>query len=386
MARDGSGNYSRVVTPPANGDVADADDFNAEINDIATALSDSINKAGTKAFAADQSMGGFKLTNLAAPASANDAARKAYVDSAITAAAQPLDATLTALAALSYTSGTLNVQMTGADTFALASDALNAKLAAANTFTSTLTQNYNYPAFYQRDSANGADAKLQALLTNDGTGRGAIRLLNDAYSSGANVIEWVRSSYTPTTVNFPNGTVQVGGVAARVAGKTAVPIPASAMVPNTTNGAAAGTTETTTNKVMYRTLDFDTTTQEGAQFSIPMPKGWNESTVTFQPLWTAASGSGGVVWELRAVALSDDDALDTAFGTGQTSTDTLITANDVHIGPESSAITIAGSPAEGDLVFFQIRRNVSDGSDTLGVDAKLIGIRLFITTNAANDA
>lgn len=122
MARDGSGNYSRVVTPPSNGDVADADDFNAEINDIATALSDSINRSGTKAFAADQSMGGYKLTNLAAPTNANDAARKTYVDTAISALSssyQPLDATLTALAALSYTSGNLAVTMTGADTFAL---------------------------------------------------------------------------------------------------------------------------------------------------------------------------------------------------------------------------------------------------------------------------
>lgn len=36
---------------------------------------------GTRAFSADQSMGGFKLTNLASPAAANDAASKAYVDS-----------------------------------------------------------------------------------------------------------------------------------------------------------------------------------------------------------------------------------------------------------------------------------------------------------------
>lgn len=35
---------------------------------------------GTRAFTGDQSMGGFKLTNLAAPVSANDAARKADVD------------------------------------------------------------------------------------------------------------------------------------------------------------------------------------------------------------------------------------------------------------------------------------------------------------------
>lgn len=168
-------------------------------------------------------------------------------------------------------------------------------------------------------------------------------------------------------------------------GKQTVWVPAGAMTSRTTNGAASGTTESTTNKVMNKTLDFDTTTQEFAQFTVAFPKGWNESTVTFIPFWTAASGSGGVVWGLQGVALSNDDAIDTAFGTAQTSTDTLITALDVHVGPESSAITIAGTPAEGDICYFQINRTVSDGSDTLGVDAKLIGIQLLYTINSNVD-
>ena len=109
-------------------------------------------------------------------------------------------------------------------------------------------------------------------------------------------------------------------------------IPASAMTPATTNGAASGTTELATNKNMLKTLDFDTATQEFAQFDITMPKSWNQGTLTFVPRWTAASGSGGVVWALQAVGTRDDDAMDVAFGTEQTSTDTLITANDCHVG------------------------------------------------------
>lgn len=168
-------------------------------------------------------------------------------------------------------------------------------------------------------------------------------------------------------------------------GKQTVWVPAAAMVARTTNGAATGTTESTTNKVMNKSLDFDTTTQEFAQFTVAFPKGWNEGTVTFIPYWTAASGSGGVVFGLAGVALSDDDAIDTAYGTAQTSTDTLITALDVHVGPESSAITIAGTPAVGDLTYFQINRTVSDGSDTLGVDAKLLGIKLIYTIDSTVD-
>lgn len=163
------------------------------------------------------------------------------------------------------------------------------------------------------------------------------------------------------------------------------PVLAGAMTPRTTNGPSVAVTELTTNKNMLRTLDFDATTQEFAQFEVLMPKGWDEGTFTFQPIWTAASGSGGVVWALQAVATSDDDGMDAAFGTEQTSTDTLLAANDRHVGPTSAAITAAGTPAEGDVVQFQIKRVPADAGDTLGVDARLLGIRLFFTVNNLSD-
>jgi hypothetical protein len=52
----------------------------------------------------------------------------------------------------------------------------------------------------------------------------------------------------------------------------------------------------------------------------------------------------------------------------------------------SSAMTIAGSPADDDICFFQLYRDAADGSDTFTGDARLLGIKLFFTTDAANDA
>lgn len=191
------------------------------------------------------------------------------------------------------------------------------------------------------------------------------------------------SHATANTITGSSGDLLIEGTIVKKVGKETIWVPASAMVARTTNGAAAGTAEMATNKNMFKTLDFDTTTQEFAQFEVFFPKAWNLGTVTFQPVLSHASGSGNVVFGLAGVARSSDDAGDVAFGTAQTSDTTVGTANDIYIGPESSAITIAGSPSAGDTVQFQVNRTVA--SDNLGVDARLHGIRLFFTTSASTD-
>lgn len=172
-------------------------------------------------------------------------------------------------------------------------------------------------------------------------------------------------------------------------GKRTVYIPASAMLSRTTTGAMHASTETTTNKVMVKTLDFSTSVDNFAQFTIKMPKSWNAGTITAQFLWShaATTVNFGVRFFIQAVALTDGDALDTAFGTavGHTA-DTGGTTDDIYITAETAAVTIANTPAKSDYVTFQIYRDVSDAGDTLAIDARLHGIALFITTDAANDA
>ena len=53
---------------------------------------------------------------------------------------------------------------------------------------------------------------------------------------------------------------------------------------------------------------------------------------------------------------------------------------------ESSAITIAGSPAVDQLCYFRIFRDVSATNDDMAGDCRLHGVKLFFTTDAANDA
>lgn len=173
---------------------------------------------------------------------------------------------------------------------------------------------------------------------------------------------------------------------AAAAGKKSIWIDAAAMRPRATSGAGFSDYDSGSNDISCRTADFDTTTQEYAHFKLAMPDMWNEGTVTFKPYWTNTGGSSTqtVVFSLAGAAFSDDDALNgTAPGTVQTSSDTWLAQNDLHVGPESSAITIAGTPAAGDLVVFQVSRVVA--SDNMAGDARLLGLMLFITTNAFNE-
>lgn len=170
-------------------------------------------------------------------------------------------------------------------------------------------------------------------------------------------------------------------------GQHTIWVPAVAMTAATTSGAASGTAETTTNKVMVKTLDFDASTEEFAQFMIQMPKSWDGGTLIFQFIWThgATTTNFGVVWGIEAVAFANDDALDTAWGAEVATADTGGTTNDVYISPESSAVTVAGSPGAEELVAFRVTRVVGNGSDTMAVDADLIGVKVHYTVNAGND-
>lgn len=161
---------------------------------------------------------------------------------------------------------------------------------------------------------------------------------------------------------------------------------AGAFKPTVSNGCAALTSvETTAGRPDLDVLDFDSAAAEYAQTAIILPNAWDLSTITFIPIWTAMSGSGGVAWDLQGVAVSNDDTIDVAYGTVQTSVDTFITAKDMHAGPESSAITIAGTPAASDLVYLRLGRQVGHASDTLGVDARFVGVLLFFNTTKITD-
>jgi hypothetical protein len=239
------------------------------------------------------------------------------------------------------------------DTNGLELALLTATGSAVNEFTIANAATGNNPKL----SATGDDTNIGIDLLTKGTG------VINAEDSGGNVS------------------------AVKIAGKETIWVPAQAMYASTTNGADAEQVETTATRPDLKVFDFDASTKQFTQFSIAMPKSWNEGTLTYQVYWSpSTTNTGDAIFGLQAVACADSDTIDVAFGTAVNITDAGIgTVEDQQITSESGAMTVAGTPAAGEQTYFQFFRDAADGSDTFTGECRVLGIKLFFTTDAAND-
>jgi hypothetical protein len=172
--------------------------------------------------------------------------------------------------------------------------------------------------------------------------------------------------------------VPVADGATRVGVYRDIDVDAGAMVPSTTGGCDTETTEKTTNYIDSDVMVFIGASETSAQFKFNFPDEWDLGLVKVKFLWepaAGASGGDGVVWGIKALARSDDDAIDTAWGTEVTVADTVHAVGDLHTSA-AVALTVGGTPVLGDKTWFKVTRKTADGSDTMTQDAYLLGVQI----------
>jgi len=107
------------------------------------------------------------------------------------------------------------------------------------------------------------------------------------------------------------------------------------------------------------------------------PAQWDGGTIDVDVYWTCTGATAGhkVKWHVAAQAGGNDDPWDTAFPAPTATADDDVIANgDIHI-IEASTITVGGTPADGDVVFFEIERTAS-GATQMAQEAELLGVRV----------
>ncbi len=177
-------------------------------------------------------------------------------------------------------------------------------------------------------------------------------------------------------------------------GKHDLPLPAGSLAPRKETGKGCSALAFITGAagqpdIPY--LAFAATPWQACGIVIRMPKGWDRGTVTASFQWRRAAGTAAanVIWGMRAVAVSDGDTPAANWGTAAvvTAAAQTTTANFALSG-ETGPCTIGGSPAAGDLVFFEFFRDADSTSpaDTLADIAWLTEVTLHYTTEANTDA
>ena len=240
------------------------------------------------------------------------------------------------------------------------------------------------------DTAAGDDAALgytsaEGLIL---TGQGStsdVTIKNDA-DAAALTVPTGTTNVSVVGDLLVGGSITDSGAAVKVAGLETIYVPAAAMYPESTNGCSDIEQVELSNGPELKCLDFAAAADDFAQFQVIFPKSWNEGTVTFQAFFTVTgTNTGTVAWGLAGRSFADSADLNTAFGTQVVATAKAHsgTSNDIDVAAVSGAVTIAGAAADC-LTIFQIARDVS--ADSQSGAARLLGIKLFFTTDAKNDA
>jgi len=216
------------------------------------------------------------------------------------------------------------------------------------------------------------------LSTNNGTTSGTVTITDAANGD---------ITLTPNGTGIVKATDAADATAAvKIAGTETMYVPATAMYAESTNGAEATQTVLTAGNPELKAFDFDTSTAEAVQFNVCFPKSWDAGTVTFQTFWSASAtdtGTGG--FTLAGCSVASDVDYDLAFGTAVANTALAAsgTQDDLMVNVVSGAVTIASVADDTNTIFRLVR---DTGTDTNTGDLRLVGAKIFYTTDAANDA
>lgn len=260
-----------------------------------------------------------------------------------------------------------------------------ARMSTATTGTGTITLGSAVSGFLSFAGAGVADGDTITYGIRDGSnseiGRGVYT------ASGTTLTRTVLKSTNSDAAISLSGTAEVfvTPAAEDFVGLRATWVLASEMTRRTTNGAARTEWEHATNDIAMWTLDYDQTTEEGAGVWWWPEDSWDAGTIICLPVWTASTGSGGVVWSFMARCFSNDDPMDVTPDGEQTSADTFIVAGDMHIAPATSAMTVQGAPTATEPMYIQVKRLTGDAGDTLTGDARLIGFMIYYSVNHTSD-
>jgi hypothetical protein len=142
-------------------------------------------------------------------------------------------------------------------------------------------------------------------------------------------------------------------------------VDAGAMKPTNSTIPEAKTLSFTNTDQQIDAFAFDSASAEPAYFKLTMPDNWDRYPIKAKFYWsclgsgTNASTTNGMRWTLSASAVHSGGVITNLIGTAQGAEITNAGPERLNITPATAAITVSGTPALGDQVFFQVLRTTT---------------------------
>ena len=255
-------------------------------------------------------------------------------------------------------------------------------------------------------SFGGGYGSTGAAISTAGVGQFNGALTTDAALTADNIVCTNAATFgggtgsTGVTISTAGVVTADGLISSTASGVTGINyrtlwIDAGSMVPQVTNGAAAGTSESAdAYDVMNDFYAFDAGTIEYTQYKLAMPLQWDGNPIKAKFYWKPSSStttSHSVMWAIEGQAHADGGELGAWGSLAISAVDDVIATDStkkVHISAATPALTIAGSPAAGasELVYLRFQRIASHATDDLNEDAHLLGVAIQYQETAALQA
>lgn len=174
-----------------------------------------------------------------------------------------------------------------------------------------------------------------------------------------------------------------------VLGRKTIDVPASAMETDGVDEPVPFWKRMAAGGAVVAGYSFSSSVAKYVYFSLRMPKAWSKSALQVTAIYMheggQTAGLDGVVWQIAAHSFASDEAMTATFGSGVDVTADQANSNRLHVTNEGS-LTVAGTPATGEIVHFRATRKIADALDDLNVAAILHKLVIQYTVNAANDS
>ncbi len=189
--------------------------------------------------------------------------------------------------------------------------------------------------------------------------------------------------------SYSDWTISPSGPAALPSGITVqtVYVPAEGMRPRLTNGCATLQIDTgASGQPDIGYLGFNAATEQYAEFSVRLPKSWNQGAIDAELYFTkSGTGTGDVMWGAQAVYVPDTAAFAASFGTAAETTKAVSASTKVLHKATTVTLTPGGTLGNAGVTYFRLYRKAAAGGDTFASDAWLLGVALKYTTSVADD-